>query len=87
MQSVKEASVEWIRRHVVELWPHEQQPGEVAEALSTIAAEQGVPVEAVIEWLHEQHAAGEDLSSAHLADLWFSRASATEVSSEEARQG
>lgn len=64
MQTVKEASIEWIRRHIVDLWPEEQQPEEVAESLAAIASENDVPIEEVIEWLHEQHAADEELSSA-----------------------
>ncbi len=69
MQSVRNASVDWIRTHIIELWPDEQQPGEVAESLVAIAAEQDIPVEQVIEWLHEQQGNGFELSSAR-----FSRA-------------
>ena len=65
MQSVRDASVGWIRAHIVELWPGEQQPGEVAEALAAIAAAQNVPIEDVIEWLHEQHDGGSMLTSAN----------------------
>ena len=69
MQSVRNASVDWIRTHIIELWPDEQQPGEVAESLVALAAEQDIPVEQVIEWLHEQQGNGFELSSAR-----FSRA-------------
>ena len=69
MQNVRDASVDWIRTHIVELWPGEQQPGEVAEALVAIAIREDVPIEQVIEWLHEQHNERHELSSAK-----FSRA-------------
>ena len=69
MQTVRNASVDWIRIHIIELWPEEQQPAEVAESLVALATEQDVPVEQVIEWLHEQHGNGFELSSTR-----FSRA-------------
>lgn len=69
MQNVREASVAWVRTHIVELWPDEQQPGEVAESLVAIATSEGVPIEQVIEWLHQHEYKGYELSSAQ-----FSRA-------------
>lgn len=63
MQNVKDASVDWIRSHIDELWPGEQQPVEIAEALAAIASAENVPVEQVIEWLHEQRDDGHELSS------------------------
>jgi hypothetical protein len=71
MQSVKEASVDWIRRHIVELWPEERFPGEVAESLAALAAERGIPIEEVIEWLHGVHGCGEDLQTGPLRQAAF----------------
>lgn len=54
MQSVREASIEWLSLTIQKERPETQQPAELAAKLLEVAERYAIPVEDVRNWIQEQ---------------------------------